>query len=262
MRSPLHTDARRRFLIGAALLPVAASLRMDVNPTAPGLVAVPGDALLVDHPAGGRVRLEPFANRLSRVESPHDWLYARSGAASGALNRPRAVAVGPGGDVWVANGGNDELLRFDADGRLVGTRCGLRVPRGLAVDAAGFVYVAERLGHRVSIFTPDGAPAGFLDASLEAPMDVAVLAGGVVAVAEPSARRVTLVEAGTVRRVALEDEPVAVAALPSGALAVATARQIHVVDPAAGARRVLEAPGRVAGLTVGLDGALRVQVLA
>jgi hypothetical protein len=242
----MHPDAhRRRFLLGAGWSP----FRIEVS-----------DALEVDHPAGGRIRLEPFANRLSRLGTA-PWGHTRTGTTPGALNRPRGLAVAPDGTIWVANGGNDELLAFDAEGTLVRRIGDLRVPRGLAVDAAGAVYVAERLGDRVSVFSSGGALVGRFADDVRAPVDVAVLPGGAVVVAEPEASRLSVFEAGAVRRLPLNDAPLALAALPSGALAVASAAGVVLVDPHSGRRARHAVEGRIAGLGL-RAGALHVQVFA
>ena len=91
------------------------------------------------------------------------------------LNRPRNVAVGPDGAVYVLDTDNSRVLKFDAEGQLLTTwgnlcrmyeeRSGCRSkegageffsPWGIAVDAEGFVYVADTWNHRIQKFTADG----------------------------------------------------------------------------------------------------------
>jgi len=81
------------------------------------------------------------------------------------FNFPTNVAVGPTGDLFIADGyGNARIHRFTPDGRLLkswgepGSGAGqFHVPHGIAVDQAGTVYVADRENSRVQLFTSDGA---------------------------------------------------------------------------------------------------------
>ncbi len=93
----------------------------------------------------------------------------------GMLNRPRNVAIGPDGTVYVLDTDNSRVLRFDADGQLITTwgntcrmyeeRAGCHSndgageffsPWGIAVDDDGFVYVADTWNHRVQKFDANG----------------------------------------------------------------------------------------------------------
>jgi sugar lactone lactonase YvrE len=85
-----------------------------------------------------------------------------------SLNQPMDVAVAPNGDVFVAEGDHSgtavgRISKFSADGSFIRSwgRPGpgpgeLRIPHGLAFDAAGRLYVADRGNHRVQIFDQDG----------------------------------------------------------------------------------------------------------
>jgi sugar lactone lactonase YvrE len=84
------------------------------------------------------------------------------------LDQPMDVAVGPNGDVFVAEGDHSgtsvaRISKFSADGVFVrswgrpGSGPGeLRIPHGLAFDARGRLFVADRGNHRVQIFDQDG----------------------------------------------------------------------------------------------------------
>jgi sugar lactone lactonase YvrE len=88
------------------------------------------------------------------------------GAATAArLNRPGAVAVDDSGRLYIADFGNNRVRRVDASGRITtvagngqqgfsgdggrATRAKLKAPSGLALDAAGNLYIADSGNNRV-----------------------------------------------------------------------------------------------------------------
>jgi hypothetical protein len=105
-------------------------------------------------------------------------------AGAGAINKARAVDIGPDGNVWVADQNNNRIDVFTPAGGFVrtfgwgvqdGTTMALQVctsgcqaglpgakagqlsqPRNVSLDA-DTVYVAEGQNHRISEFTPAGA---------------------------------------------------------------------------------------------------------
>lgn len=84
--------------------------------------------------------------------------------AAGPFNFPTNVALSPAGELYVSDGyGNARVHRFSADGRLLsswgepGAGPGqFHLPHGIAVDARGTVYVADRENSRVQLFSPEG----------------------------------------------------------------------------------------------------------
>ena len=132
------------------------------------------------------------------------------------LNQPRGVAVDAGGNVYIADTGNNQVRRVDALGTIttVDTGGALSDPRGVAVDGAGNLYIADtgnRLVRRVSpgalvttiagngtcCYSGDGGLG--LDAQLNQPWGIAVDANGNVYVADPldsAVRMLTPVSAG------------------------------------------------------------------
>ena len=97
----------------------------------------------------------------------------------GPFNLPTNLAVAPGGDLFVSDGyGNCRVHHFDPSGRWLaswgepGTRPGeFQLPHGIAIDAAGVVYVADRENSRVQHLTPQGQPLGGWDQTCR-PMQV------------------------------------------------------------------------------------------
>jgi len=111
--------------------------------------------------------------------------------AGSPFNYPTNVAVAPSGELFVADGyGNARIHKFTAEGKFVkswgepGAGPGqFHVPHGIAVDARGVVYVADRENSRLQRFDGEGR---FIDQWLDIarPCQVFVDAAGVVYVAE------------------------------------------------------------------------------
>ena len=80
------------------------------------------------------------------------------------FNHPADIAVGPDGDIYVADGyGNSQVHRFSRDGKLLRTwgRPGrgpgeFGLPHAVWVLRDGRVLVADRENCRVQVFTPEG----------------------------------------------------------------------------------------------------------
>src|SRR6516162_2697684 len=78
------------------------------------------------------------------------------------LGRPTDVAWDPQGNIFVSDGYvNHRVVKYDKNGRFLkqvgsektGTEPGqLNLPHGIAVDAQGIVYVADRSNHRLEVF--------------------------------------------------------------------------------------------------------------
>jgi DNA-binding beta-propeller fold protein YncE len=79
------------------------------------------------------------------------------------LVSPVAVALAPGGQLFLADSALARVFRLDGAGRVVATviERGLRRPAGLAYDAArDRLYVADSGAHQVLIFAGTGQPVG------------------------------------------------------------------------------------------------------
>lgn len=95
--------------------------------------------------------------------APARHLLDLTGAAAGGLVLPSDVAVGPGGRIYVVDGGNQRVVAFDRQGQYLfsighpGAGAGqFQDPVGVGVAANGKVYVADTGNHRIQIFGADG----------------------------------------------------------------------------------------------------------
>src|SRR5579885_1256493 len=89
-------------------------------------------------------------------------------AQSHRFNEPNDVAIADNGDIFVVQGhtpgrGDPRVLKFNKDGRFLktwggkGTEPGkFEVAHGIAVDAKGLLWVADRENQRIQVFDQDG----------------------------------------------------------------------------------------------------------
>jgi sugar lactone lactonase YvrE len=146
-------------------------------------------------------------------------------ATAAQLNQPRDVAVDGLGQLYIADTSNNRIRRvnlsgiistvagngeagFSGDGR-VATEASLNFPRGVAMDQAGQVYIADMMNNRIRMvnfqgvistavgngepgFSGDGGPA--LHASLHFPRDIHVTPNGEIFIADLDNHRVRKVK--------------------------------------------------------------------
>jgi DNA-binding beta-propeller fold protein YncE len=139
-----------------------------------GITIGPDDSVYCTDDAGHSVRkFTPDGKLLfalgDKAGKPSDSGYDGSNlttVARGAppFNRPTNLAVAPNGDLFVSDGyGNARVHRFSSTGELLaswgepGTGPGqFMLPHGIAVDAAGNVFVCDRESDRIQVFTAEG----------------------------------------------------------------------------------------------------------
>jgi len=177
--------------------------------------------------------LEPITSRFLYVEGvtvstlagDGHWGYRDGPGAQARFNGIDDIVVDSQGNLYVSERLGHRIRRISPDG-MVSTLAGtgaagyadgpvstaqFNFPKGLAVDVAGNVYVADTFNHRIRVIRPDGpalssnegtvstlagvGQAGYRDgpaaqAQFDRPMDVAMDAAGVVYVADAGNDRV------------------------------------------------------------------------
>jgi hypothetical protein len=126
-----------------------------------------------------------------------------SGSGSGEFNHPTAIAIDGSGHAYVADRGNNRIVKLAPDGEVLtewgsaGSADGrFHAPTGVAVDAAQNVYVVDSEDNRVEVFDENGrflAKWGFRGVELgelSQPTAIAVDCAGDVYVADTNNNRV------------------------------------------------------------------------
>lgn len=122
-------------------------------------------------PATGLVRVLKYSAAVVTTFAGSGLLGSTDGnTTSASFNNPGAVAFDAIGNTYVSDGGNNVVRKIDAAG-LVTTLAGNPVqgkgdcsqvpanfngPSGIAVDSAGYVYVAYRCSHKIAKISPAG----------------------------------------------------------------------------------------------------------
>ncbi len=169
-------------------------------------IAVQGSRVLVADEFGARIVLYDTDGRYITE-------FRRSGAESGAFNRPNGVAFMPGGGFVVADTWNYRVQVLDGDGQPVtgwGQSAqlgydarllpldGLWGPRAVAVDAAGSIYVADTGNKRIRVYDRSGThlrdigSGGGGVGQLNEPAGLAITNSGQLYVADTWNRRVSV----------------------------------------------------------------------
>ncbi|MBM3271182.1 MAG: hypothetical protein FJZ01_26415 [Candidatus Sericytochromatia bacterium] len=192
-------------------------------------VAPSGDVYVADY-SNHRVRRISPSGLVSTVAGDGTAGFVNGQGADARLSYPWAMAVASSGEVYVTDTGNHAIRRVSPTG-LVSTLAGdgtsgyvdgpgaaarFATPKGLAVDAAGIVYVADTENQRIRKITPaavvstfagDGT-AGFADgigvaARFYGPSDIAIDGAGTLYVTDSANFRIRRVSpAGVVTTIA------------------------------------------------------------
>ncbi|MFJ1792168.1 NHL domain-containing protein [Kitasatospora griseola] len=164
---------------------------------------------------------EPPISTVAGIDGPGGFKGENEPAVTAQLNRPMGVAVDSAGTLYIADPSNQRIRKVTTDGRIstvagTGTagfvgnngpadKAQLNQPRGVAVDSAGNIYIADAGHHRLRKITADGristiagtGTGGFagnngpaVSAQLNYPLAVAVDGTGVLYVSDYSGHRV------------------------------------------------------------------------
>jgi len=115
---------------------------------------------------------DPYAKVLVKANAVAIW--GSKGAGPGQFVNPRGLTVGPDGNIYVADSGNNRVVVLDSTGKFLrtfgteGNAPGqFKGPWGISVDKQGNVYVADTWNHRIEKFDANGkfvkAWGGFAD---------------------------------------------------------------------------------------------------
>jgi len=118
-------------------------------------------------PAEVNIPADPYEGKQAKVQP--DKIIGGSGTEPGRFQRPRDLAIAPDGSLYVVDSENQRIQHLDPNGNVLhvwgsyGDATGgeapggtFNQPWGIAIDQAGFVYVADTWNHRIQKFTAEG----------------------------------------------------------------------------------------------------------
>ena len=224
----------------------------------PGSVAVDGRGRIIVADTERNSRIFVFEADGTRVTALDGTALGRY--RSGSLVGPTDVAVGPGGEIVVADATVGRVHVYDPNGTLINSFV-TRVPgsvlpymRDVAVDPHGRILVVDARNHQIEVFTMEGVHAGTIsrhgsaDGEFQRASGIDAGPGGRIAAADALGMRVHFFETpalhvasiyngtGPGGGVLAMNGPRGAAALPDGRIAVADTgnHRLLIVDPVSG----------------------------
>jgi tripartite motif-containing protein 71 len=173
-----------------------------------GLVADASGRFWITDAGNGRIQKWETPNYIPDYTPALASSFGAEGSAPGSLSRPRDIAMGPEGDLWVVDPGKHRVQRFSAEGEYVsspgtsGSAPGqLNRPTAIAFAPDGGFWVTDSSNNRIQKFSEEGQfelQAGSLGAGagqLSAPEGVAVGPDGRVWVSDTKNSRLQVFSA-------------------------------------------------------------------
>lgn len=109
---------------------------------------------------------------------------------------PVGVAVDSMGDVFIADSGNNRVLKVMAAGTQTTVGSGFYGPSGVAVDGSGNVFIADTLNNRIQKVVVSTAAESTVESGLNQPEGVAIDAFGNRFIADILNNRILKITAG------------------------------------------------------------------
>lgn len=164
----------------------------------PTAVAIDTDGVVVADTANHRIAFFDEEGGFRAVVGTY-------GIGPGEFDRPGGLVVQSGGDIFVADTGNDRIQRLAPDGSFVASIGAdvLSAPRGMVFTADGVLLVADSGSGRIARFTDDGTLIGWFGelgsgpGQFNRPTDVSVDPSGGLWVADLDNHRVQKLDAST-----------------------------------------------------------------
>jgi alpha-tubulin suppressor-like RCC1 family protein len=206
---------------------------MFFNPQ--GLAVDSSGNVYVGDTGNNRIRKVTDAGVVTTLAGTSAWGFADGTATAARFNQPFSVAVDSSGNVYVGDAGNNRIRKV-TDAGVVTTLAGTNTagfadgtggaaqfnsPRGLVVDSAGTIYVADFNNNRIRKVTTAGvvttlagsgtvgsADGPGLAARFDSPNTLALDASGILYVGEGGSRRI--------RRVTSDGMVTTIVSAPSG----------------------------------------------